>query len=156
MKNSYVYPDEDSNTTLININRTGLDEMDEYIGPEHKSYNLDQSPLDNPYDKSEYGVDEAVEHYKLYFYRKYIQEEELRKYVHKLEGKTLGCVCEPEMCHGEPIVDILNVYHNKGSQEVMNKIKNEIENIDREDLGVEGFKEYRKLKDVMSNSEKIQ
>lgn len=61
----------------------------------------------NPYKISKYSRDEAIEKYEKYITDK-IKTEHLEEEFIKLKGKTLGCWCKPEKCHGDVLVKILN------------------------------------------------
>jgi predicted transcriptional regulator with HTH domain len=154
MVDDLVYPHEDSHTTLINIKNTNPDAMDFYIGEDHESYDLDESPLKNPFDKSELGREIAVKHYKMYLYRRYLEEERFRKLLHSIEGDTLGCLCYPKRCHGEVIVDLLNEHNQNGIQGSINLMENRLNDIDEESLGKEGFREYEATIDALNNVKK--
>lgn len=41
-------------------------------------------------------------------YREYIlSTPELMNSLHELEGKTLGCFCKPDKCHGDVLLELL-------------------------------------------------
>lgn len=45
-------------------------------------------------------------------YRKWITEgkgNHLLNDLHELKGKTLGCWCKPQSCHGDVLVELLNL-----------------------------------------------
>lgn len=146
------YPHEDAHTRLINISNSPHDEMDVYIGGEVDTEGISKSVFANPFDKNELGREEAVVHYKMYLYRRYLEDKKFRKALHGIEGKTLGCWCYPERCHGEVIVDLLNKHHKVGTKETVTYMEKEMEDIDTENLGVEGFKEYES---TMNSIQKI-
>jgi hypothetical protein len=35
-------------------------------------------------------------------------DAEFKRRIHELKGKTLGCFCKPEACHGDVIAEYLN------------------------------------------------
>ena|ERR1017187_9616706 len=42
-------------------------------------------------------------------YREYIlSKPELLDSLHELEGKTLGCFCKPDSCHGDILLELLS------------------------------------------------
>jgi hypothetical protein len=42
-------------------------------------------------------------------YREWIQTQpELMAALHELKGKTLGCWCAPQPCHGEVLIELVN------------------------------------------------
>jgi hypothetical protein len=51
-------------------------------------------------------------------YRKYIIEkikkENLYDELLSLKGKTLGCWCAPNSCHGDVLIDLINIYEQDG------------------------------------------
>ena len=48
-------------------------------------------------------------------YERYIRRSpDLLKAIPDLEGKTLGCFCKPQACHGDVLVQLLNDI-NKGA-----------------------------------------
>lgn len=150
MPDDIVYPHEGAHTTLINIQNSPKEEMDIYIGEEHKSYGLQPSLFRNPFDEAEMDREEAAQHFKMYFYRRYLKDEKFRKKLHSIEGKTLGCLCYPKRCHGEIIVDLLNKHEAEGIEGSIKLISERLdENIEKENLGPQGFKEYEAAKDAV-------
>lgn len=47
--------------------------------------------------------EEALTKYKEYV----LENQELMDSLHELEGKTLGCFCKPEKCHGDVLLELL-------------------------------------------------
>ena len=47
--------------------------------------------------------EEALSKYKEYV----LENQELMDSLHELEGKTLGCFCKPEKCHGDILLELL-------------------------------------------------
>jgi hypothetical protein len=52
---------------------------------------------------------EVVQKYKIYLYERVRSDKEFKREVEKLRGKRLGCFCCPKLCHGDVIVEYLNV-----------------------------------------------
>lgn len=50
----------------------------------------------------------TIEKYKEYFYDRLEKDEEFKRRVLELKGKTLGCFCKPKPCHGDVIVEYLD------------------------------------------------
>jgi hypothetical protein len=48
--------------------------------------------------------EEAIEAYRAWF----VRQPELMAAVGELKGKTLGCWCHPQACHGEFLVELAN------------------------------------------------
>lgn len=77
-----------SSTKVVNIRDT--DEWDVYIGRGSK--------WGNPYRLSDYAHDRE---YVLKLYHRYLLDNrELLRDLSELQGKTLGCYCAPQQCHG--------------------------------------------------------
>jgi hypothetical protein len=47
--------------------------------------------------------DEAIKKYKEYI----LNNEALLNDLHELEGKTLGCWCKPNSCHGDVLIELI-------------------------------------------------
>ena len=64
--------------------------------------------LGNPYPLAHgYTREQAVDLFREDFIEKLRGDDGFRAAVDKLEGKTLGCYCKPEACHGDVIVAYL-------------------------------------------------
>lgn len=85
-------------TRVVNIRKEGYDI---YIGRGSK--------WGNPY-KIDDKIGMTREHV-IELYRKWIMYTvkgiELQKDLHELEGKSLGCYCEPLPCHGDIFVELI-------------------------------------------------
>lgn len=76
---------------------------DEYIGRENIHYGLPASKWANPFVIGKDGTRDEV----LAMYEEYIElVPELLAALHELEGKTLGCWCHPQKCHGDVLVKL--------------------------------------------------
>lgn len=63
-----------------------------------------KSKWSNPYSVKKYGRDKCLE-----MYEQHIKDTpELLKSLKELQGKTLGCWCHPEACHGHVLQKLLN------------------------------------------------
>lgn len=51
---------------------------------------------------------EVIRKYKDYFYHRLETDPAFKRAVLKLKGRTLGCYCKPQPCHGDVIVQYLN------------------------------------------------
>lgn len=58
--------------------------------------------------------EEALSKYKEYV----LANEELMNSLDELEGKTLGCFCKPEKCHGDVLLELLT---NRKLQKILKK-----------------------------------
>ena len=61
---------------------------------------------DNNYKPNTYTLDQS-----LTMYRQYVESTpELIARLHELKGKTLGCWCKPNRCHGDILVELVEKY----------------------------------------------
>lgn len=83
-----------SETKVVNLKQ---EKYDVYIGRGSK--------WGNPYKIGKHGNrNEIIEKY-----RKYIMSKpELLSDLKELEGKTLGCFCKPEKCHGDILKELID------------------------------------------------
>lgn len=62
----------------------------------------------NPYKIGTDGVrEEVLKKYEKYMRNKLKKEPKLLESLKKLKGKTLGCWCVPEKCHGEILLKLI-------------------------------------------------
>jgi hypothetical protein len=50
----------------------------------------------------------TIERYREYFYNRLKTDPEFKRRIHLLKGKTLGCFCKPNACHGDVIKEYLD------------------------------------------------
>lgn len=62
----------------------------------------------NPYTVEAYGRDKCIAMYERDIRAGIQQDSRLLDEIMKLEGKTLGCFCKPQACHGDVLVKIIN------------------------------------------------
>ena len=63
----------------------------------------------NPFEIGKDGTrKEVIKLYKKHFYYLLEKDERFKWEVLGLKGKTLGCWCKPQDCHGDVIVEYLN------------------------------------------------
>jgi hypothetical protein len=77
----------------------------------NKRFPEESSNFCNPYKIGIDGTREEV----LNKYRRYInirlqQSKELEEELISLKGKNLGCWCNPEPCHGDILLELINKY----------------------------------------------
>ena len=92
---------------LCRKNNVVIQDCDVYIGRKVTlgGWNLHQSKWANPFKIKECGsAENAVRKYED-FIRK---QPRLLQDLYELEGKTLGCWCKPEPCHGDVLVNLIN------------------------------------------------
>ena len=95
---------------LINVHNVNFkewvkDEKSVYIGRANASLGLDRSSKwANPFHLSDFSNNRKV---VLEKYRKYIlSEPDLINSINELSNKQLGCVCSPEPCHGDLLLQL--------------------------------------------------
>lgn len=81
-----------------------------YIGRNMNFYvnGAHESKWKNPYSAKKYGRDECINMYKKYV----MQNKQLMNDLVELKGKTLGCWCKPDKCHGDILVELVNKLDN--------------------------------------------
>lgn len=97
-----------------NLRDWNEDENNIYIGRkgvvfiDGKRYPSENSIFCNPFKIDQNNDREKVlKKYKDHLQEK-LKDEDFREKFLNLEGKTLGCWCKPEKCHGDVIVELLN------------------------------------------------
>lgn len=91
------------NTKVVNIRN---DKYDVYIGRANYYKGLQQSKWHNPYYVDMDGTREEV----IEKYRKYIlASPDLLLALPELKDKTLGCWCKPLACHGDVLVELVDL-----------------------------------------------
>lgn len=75
-----------------------------YIGRDMTVYvpGTTKSKWANPYPVKTYGLEESLK-----LYEKHVRESYLYNDLEELEGKTLGCWCKPNDCHGDILIKLL-------------------------------------------------
>lgn len=85
-------------TKVVNVK---TDKFDVYIGR--------GSPLGNPFSAKTVGKFKAIEYYHKHYLPNLIKEGRITKeYLKSLKGKSLGCHCKPQPCHGDRLVEIID------------------------------------------------
>ena len=83
-----------SSTRVVHCSK---EKYDVYIGRPSK--------WGNPFTMGRDGTREEV----IEKYRKYLRNKpELLSEIHTLKGKTLGCWCSPQACHGDVLAQLAN------------------------------------------------
>lgn len=106
-------------TTIVNISKKALvaqgyrdlehwleDDTHVYIGRSMGWVaGATKSEFANPYSVKEFGRDGCIAAYKTWL----LEQPDLRVKLESLRGKVLGCWCHPEACHGDVIVELLDM-----------------------------------------------
>jgi len=85
-----------------------IDEYDVYIGRAVVEYGIEDSKWGNPFvmaDDSDTERARAVQAYREWV----VAQPELMQSLEELRGKRLGCWCAPKACHGDVLVQLLEV-----------------------------------------------
>lgn len=95
------------------------DENNEYIGRGgvlfigKERYPKYSSVFANPYKIGKDGSrEEVINKYKIYISNKLNKDNLLVNKLISLKGKTLGCWCHPEYCHGNVLLELIDEYSN--------------------------------------------
>lgn len=73
----------------------------------HNPFKIDKNAEDAEEERNR-----VLKQYKKYIKRK-IKEENLFEELFELEGKTLGCWCHPDKCHGDILVKLIKRWKRK-------------------------------------------
>lgn len=92
-----------SKTRVVNIRK---ESCDVYIG---RAGHGKDGYFGNPFRlEATMARGSTLESYRKYFYHRLSTDEEFRGRIEELQGKTLGCFCKPNPCHGDIIKEYLN------------------------------------------------
>jgi hypothetical protein len=93
------------------------DENNIYIGRkgiifiDNKRFPENSSPFANPFKIDKDGSrEEVLIKYKEYIIKKLNKDEQLVEELKALKGKRLGCWCCPEPCHGNILLELIEIY----------------------------------------------
>ncbi len=90
-------------TRVVNIRK---ETCDVYIG--RAGYGKD-GYFGNPFRlEATMAKGSTLGRYRKYFYHRLSTDKEFRKRIGNLQGKTLGCFCKPDPCHGDIIKEYLD------------------------------------------------
>jgi len=68
----------------------------------------------NPYKVDRDGTrQEVIDKYRKYITQKLENSKSLQYELLMMKGKNLGCWCYPEMCHGNIILEMIDIYYGK-------------------------------------------
>lgn len=105
------------NISKKNLNKYGYKDFEDwskdtnnlYIGRNVVYVGAKKSKWANPFSVKEYGRDKCLELYKNYV----LNNKNLMDDLFELKGKTLGCWCSPEKCHGDILIDLVKQHCTK-------------------------------------------
>jgi hypothetical protein len=99
------------NITQKNLDKLNYKNLEDWLKNENHVYIGNTIPdikgavgskWKNPFDIKEHGVDKCIE-----LFTTYLHETNLIKDIEELRGKSLGCWCSPEICHGDVLEEVL-------------------------------------------------
>lgn len=105
-------------TTVVDIHKTSLEKfgynnLEEWINDPNNVYigrhlvyvkGTFNSKWRNPYPVKRLGREECIKAYK----EMLMSNPKLLGELGELKGKTLGCWCKPNACHGDVLVELIN------------------------------------------------
>lgn len=91
-------------TQVVNMYK---EPYDVYIGRSGKGQ---RSLWGNPYSAKEFGHEECINLYRRYIHDRLKNEIGLTEELMALKGKKLGCFCRPKSCHGDVLVEMMEVF----------------------------------------------
>ena len=86
-----------------------VQDCDVYIGRQMNmgGWHLKASIWANPYKLKDYNndIDKVLK-----LYKKHIIKSGLIDRLHELKGKVLGCWCKPNKCHGDVLLQLIEIH----------------------------------------------
>jgi len=98
-------------TEIVNGNKTDDDKIDQWIDRRSKFGNPFKISDFNDHIPDEAARELVIDLYSNYFDKRIRHDENFKKQVDRLKGKTLACHCKPKLCHG----DVLRRYLDEGA-----------------------------------------
>jgi len=93
----------------VYIGRKGVVLLDNLDTNKKERFPKTDSIWANPYKITATDTREIViSKYRAMIESKIKKDPALKQQLRELKGKTLGCWCKPEMCHGDVLVSIIN------------------------------------------------
>ena len=68
------------------------------------------SPFCNPFKVGKDSREDVCEKFREYMEERLKKEPSLKEELLALRGKTLGCWCKPDRCHGDVLVELIEKY----------------------------------------------
>ena len=100
-----------------NLKEWVKDTKNEYIGRagivfiDGERYPKRSSPFHNPFKIGKDGDrDEIIDKYRSYIIDNIGKNEILMKQLINMKGKRLGCWCYPDACHGDVLLELIDMY----------------------------------------------
>lgn len=96
-----------------NLNKIGYRNLEHWLEKENHIYigrnmsfyvkGATKSKWANPFSSKKYGRDKCLDLFKNYI----LNNPKLVGSLPELYGKTLGCWCKPEKCHGDILIELI-------------------------------------------------
>lgn len=140
-----AYPDIEADTKLMNIHHlSDISRTDVYIGPKSTPVmeDLPESvtvDFQNPFSVARYGRKGSVENFKAYFYKKFLFDEDFRKKVSSLQGKTICDTSFPKYGHGQVIVRFVHRMEELEPKKLIKFIGQRLEELNPDLLAPQGL-----------------
>ena len=100
-----------------NLKEWAKDTKNEYIGRagivfiDGERYPKKSSSFHNPFKIGKDGDrDEVIDKYRSYIIDNIGKNESLMKQLISMKGKRLGCWCYPDACHGDVLLELIDMY----------------------------------------------
>jgi len=100
-----------------NLQEWMKDENNVYIGRagivfiENKRFPPLASTFCNPFKVNTKNVrDDVCDQFREYMEERIAKDPKLKEQLLHLKGKTLGCWCKPDKCHGDVLVELIEKY----------------------------------------------
>lgn len=90
-------------TKVVNIYKAPFDVYIGRAGKGQDGYFCNPFPLIKGEERSA-----IIKRYSQYFHKRLLEDSVFKERILSLEGKTLGCFCHPQSCHGDVIAEYLN------------------------------------------------
>lgn len=107
-KNLKEWIDDDNN---VYIGRSGIVFILNEKTNKKERFPKKSSNFANPYKVGKDGTrKEVIQKYKIYIKKKLDKDSVLQTELLEMKGKNLGCWCHPESCHGDVLLELIEIY----------------------------------------------
>lgn len=124
---------------ILNGKPTGFQDVKEgpavYVGRENSHYDLERSPLANPYPVSDHARKDSLLKYTETLIEAVQEDESMQDSVLDLYGKPIACWCLPKLCHAH-VISLYLVYRlhagmdpKVAGEHIQKRIQNRIDHL---------------------------
>jgi len=101
------------NISKANLKKIGYSDLEEWLKNPNNVYigrhvvyvkGANKSKWSNPFSVNKLGREECLKSFKNFL----LNDKILLNQLGELKGKTLGCWCKPEKCHGDILIELIN------------------------------------------------